>query len=153
MKSVWKDRISSEQSVAVISAGGHSSGCASRKKLLMHLSVAERRLGNRASFFSRWRWWPNHHERNCCLCNKVLLTYKDWKEKQPKTKTPQEIQMNNGRVFFYMNVFHVVWKAMTKCSMNILIPSLTNLPWSFTEIFRLNTLNILSQHSNLITKN
>lgn len=131
--------MSSEQSVGhcslAVSAGGHSSGCAFRKKWLMHLSMAGRSLGNRDSFFSRRQRWPNQHEGSCCLCNKVLLTYKDWKGKQTKIKTPQEIQMNNGRIFFfYINIFHGVGKAMTKCSTNILIPSLTNLSCSSTEI-------------------
>lgn len=37
--------------MAAVSAGGRSSGCAFREKLLVHLSMAERKLGNRASFF------------------------------------------------------------------------------------------------------
>lgn len=38
-------------SLAPVSAGGHISGCTFRKKLLIHLSMLERRLGKRTYFF------------------------------------------------------------------------------------------------------
>lgn len=119
-----KNCISSAQSlwhfsVVPISAWGHIGGCTFRIELLNKLLLSAISIWQKGSW-EKGFLFPDHSDGptstrvfcswvdRCCLCNKALLVYKGWKEKQTKTRkkkkkklTPpssHEVQQLKGKI-------------------------------------------------------